>query len=53
MSINEKLKLIYYYENEFKDNQQKLKGFYLGVLGSTNDPDIRKYVEPRYLALPG
>ena len=52
MSVEDKLKLVYRYEDEFKDNQQKLKGFYLGVLGSTNDPDIRNYVTPRYLALP-
>lgn len=52
MSVEEKLKLIYRYENEFKDNPQKLKGFYLGVLGSTNDPDIRNYVIPRYVSIP-
>jgi len=48
MTEEEKLKIIYKYEEEFKDNPEKLKGFYLGVLGSTNDPDIRDYVEPRY-----
>lgn len=51
-TIDEKLETIYRYETELKDNPQMLKGFYLGVLGSTNDLEIRNYVEPRYAALP-
>ncbi len=38
-------------EIKLKDNICKLYGFYLGVLGSTNDLNIRHYVEPRFNAI--
>jgi len=50
-SKKDKLSVVYEKEREFVNNPRMLEGFYLGVLGATNDPDIRSYVEPEYKSL--